>query len=223
MTDNVDLKKFKKDYLKGMKYEELKEKYNITQPELRKLIRNNKLKRNKSKAQIGNKNSVGNKGGTGAEPGNKNALTTGEYETIFKDVLTEDELLIYDKVDFEDNRMLLLEEYRILTIREKRMLARINEFQNKDKDLTIGSIRKRETKKRASIETETITEAEATINIIQKIEEGLTRVQDAKRKILETLQKLDDGNDKTLNVNVSSSNPLLESISRQLGGGKNGQ
>lgn len=219
MTEET-IKKIKKDYKKGMKYKDLMSKYNITQPELRSIIRNNKWKRTKN---AGHKNALGNKGGTGAEPGNKNALTTGEYETIFKDVLTEDELLIYDKVDFEDNRMLLLEEYRILTIREKRMLARINEFQNKDKDLTIGSIRKRETKKRASIETETITEAEATINIIQKIEEGLTRVQDAKRKILETLQKLDDGNDKTLNVNVSSSNPLLESISRQLGGGKNGQ
>ena len=119
--------------------------------------------------------------------------------------------------------MLLLDEYRILTVREKRMMARINKLQNKDKDLTIGSIRKRETRRKASVETETVTEAESTISLIQKIEEGLTRVQDAKRKCLETLQKLDNENDNTLNLNVSAVNPILESINRQLGGGLNGR
>lgn len=219
MTE-VDEKKFKKDYLNGMKYKELMAKYNITQSQLQSLVKKKKLKRDKSKAQIGNKNSVGNSGG--AKPNNKNAVTTGEYETIFKDVLTDDELEIYDQVDFEDNKLLLLEEYRILTIRERRMLSRINKLSNKDKDLTIGSIRKRETKKRASVETETVTEAESTINIIQKIEEGLTRVQDAKRKCLETLQKL-DSTDTPLNLNINATNPLLESINRQLGGGANGK
>lgn len=103
------------------------------------------------------------------------------------------------------------------------MMARINKLQNKDKDLTIGSIRKRETRRKASVETETVTEAESTISLIQKIEEGLTRVQDAKRKCLETLQKLDNENDNTLNLNVSAVNPILESINRQLGGGLNGR
>ncbi len=220
MTE-VNVKEFKKDYLNGLKYKELMDKYNITQPELQKLIRHNKLTRTKSQAQIGNKNSVGNNGG--AKENNKNAVTTGEYETIFKDVLTEEELEVYNIVDFQDNRMLLLDEYRILTVREKRMMARINKLQNKDKDLTIGSIRKRETRRKASVETKTVTEAESTISLIQKIEEGLTRVQDAKRKCLETLQKLDNENDNTLNLNVSAVNPILESINRQLGGGLNGR
>lgn len=47
-------------------------------------------------------------------------------------------------------------------------MARINKLQNKDKDLTIGSIRKRETRRKASVETETVTEAESTISLIQK-------------------------------------------------------
>ena len=75
MTE-VNVKEFKKDYLNGLKYKELMDKYNITQPELQKLIRHNKLTRTKSQAQIGNKNSVGNNGG--AKENNKNAVTTGE-------------------------------------------------------------------------------------------------------------------------------------------------
>ena len=99
MTE-VNVKEFKKDYLNGLKYKELMDKYNITQPELQKLIRHNKLTRTKSQAQIGNQNSVGNNGG--AKENNKNAVTTGEYETIFKDVLTEEELEVYNIVDFQD-------------------------------------------------------------------------------------------------------------------------
>ena len=62
---------------------------------------------------------------------------------------------------------------------------------------------RRETKKRATVETETITEAECTINIIQKIEEGLTRVQDAKRKCIETLHKMNI-DDKRLEIDLSN-------------------
>ena len=58
--------------------------------------------------------------------------------------------------------------------------------------------------------------------MIQRIEDGLTRVQEAKRKTLESLAKLNNNeDDKTLNVNLlGGSNPLLESINRQLGGNK---
>ncbi len=70
---------------------------------------------------------------------------------------------------------------------------------------------------------ETVTDAEPTLNMIQRIEDGLTRVQEAKRKVLESLAKLNTNEDnKTLNVNLLGSNPLLESINRQLGGGNNG-
>lgn len=78
-----------------MKYKDIIEKYNITHSELRSIIRKNKLTRTKSKAQIGNKNAVGNKGGHGTE-NNKNAVTTGEYESIYQDVLEEDEINLYN-------------------------------------------------------------------------------------------------------------------------------
>lgn len=215
MTE-AKIEQIKNDYLQGMKYNDIKQKYNITQAELRSIVYKYKLTRTKSKAQMGNKNALGNKGGTGAEIGNKNAVTTGEYENIYKDVLDEDELDLYENYQVNDVEQLLMEEYKILTIREKRMLKRIKKL-NEQKDMTIDFIRKKNSKS----ETETITEAEPTINLIQRIEEGLTRVQEAKRKCIESLNKINDGEDKTVNLNVVATNPLLESINRQLGGGAN--
>lgn len=215
MTE-AKIEQIKNDYLQGMKYNDIKQKYNITQAELRSIVYKYKLTRTKSKAQMGNKNALGNKGGTGAEIGNKNAVTTGEYENIYKDVLDEDELDLYENYQVDDVEQLLMEEYKILTIREKRMLKRIKKL-NEQKDMTIDFIRKKNSKS----ETETITEAEPTINLIQRIEEGLTRVQEAKRKCIESLNKINDDEDKTVNLNVVATNPLLESINRQLGGGAN--
>ncbi len=204
MTDK-DIKKIKKDYTAGLKYKEIQEKNNITNAQLIYLIQKNKWKRknNRSKVMRNNKNAKGNKGGPGAEFGNKRALTTGEYEDIFSTVFSEQEVKIYKDYELENKEKLLKEEYKILTIRELRMLDRIKILQDKDKDLTIDNIKKRETKRKATIETETVTEAECTINIIQKIEEGLTRVQDAKRKCIETLHKMNI-DDKRLEIDLSN-------------------
>lgn len=221
MTE-ADIKKIKKDYKRGMKYKDIIEKYNITHSELRSIIRKNKLTRTKSKAQIGNKNAVGNKGGHGTE-NNKNAVITGEYESIYQDVLEDDEIKLYKTLAVDDKEQLLINDYKILTIREKRMLMRIQRLKQQGKDMTIDFIRKKNTRTgKITEETETITEAEPTINMIQRIEDGLTRVQEAKRKTLESLAKLNNNeDDKTLNVNLlGGSNPLLESINRQLGGNK---
>ena len=66
MTE-AKIEQIKNDYLQGMKYNDIKQKYNITQAELRSIVYKYKLTRTKSKAQMGNKNALGNKGGTGAE------------------------------------------------------------------------------------------------------------------------------------------------------------
>lgn len=213
MTEET-IKKLKKDYKKGMKYNDLMSKYNITQSELRSIIRKNKLTRTKSNAQIGNKNAIGNKGGHPAEE-NKNAVVTGEYENIYKDVLEEDELELYENYEINDAEQLLIEEYKILTIREKRMLQRIKDIKSRGKDMTINYIRNEKGKS-----TKTITDAEPTINLIQRIEDGLTRVQEAKRRCIDSLLRLNNDDDRNLNENIKT-NTLLESINRQLGGGQN--
>lgn len=215
--NEANIENIKNDYLQGMKYNDIIDKYNITLPELRSIIRTNKLTRSRSEIKKGNTNSIGNKGGHAPE-GNKNSVVTGEYENIYKDVLEPEELELYKKIKTDDREQLLIEEYKILTIREQRMLKRIQELKQRGKDMTINFIRNKKSKS----EVETVTDAEPTLNMIQRIEDGLTRVQEAKRKVLESLTKINlENENKTLNVNITT-NSLLESINRQLGGGSNG-
>ena len=211
----IDIDKFKKDYLAGMTYKELMDKYNISNSSLRSLIQKEKLTRNKSEINMGNQNAVGNNGGAPEE--NKNAVITGEYEQIYAGVLDEDEIQIYNNLDLSNREDALINEYKILCIREKRMLQRIKDIKERGKDMIINSMRSESEKGK----TKTITNAESTINLIQRIEEGLTRVQEAKRKCIESLERL-NAKEEPLNVNVNNYS-LLESINRQLGGGTNEQ
>lgn len=189
MTQNKE-EKIKNDYLQGMRYKDIFKKYNITLPDLKKIIRKYNLTRDKSQVLKGNKNAKNNKGG---QPpiGNKNAVTTGEYESIFKNVLTDEEKSIFKKIKVENTDSLLLneyiEEYKLLTIRELRMMRRIMTLEQSERDMTIGSIKK---KNNSQGNIETTTEAEATLDKIQRIEDGLTRVTEAKRKSRENMIKL---------------------------------
>lgn len=174
-----------------MKYNDIFEKHNITLSDLKKIINKYKLTRNKSELYKGNQNAKNNRGGSG-KSNNKNAVVTGEYERIYKDTLTEDEKIIYNTytINQDDINNLLMNEYiaeyKDLMIRKIRMMKRIKELESKDRDMTIGAIKK----KNSGGNTETTTEAEPTINIIQRIENGITRVQEAMRKSRENMIKL---------------------------------
>ena len=186
------IENIKNDYLNGMTYKDIYKKHNITLSDLKKIIYKYNLTRNKSELYKGNKNAKKNKGGTGAASNNKNAVVTGEYEQIYKDVLTEEETKFYNNYTINDNDIdnLLLDEYtreyKILTIREMRMMNRIKILESKNSDMMINSIRK----KNNGGDTETITEAEAVSKTIARIEDGLTRVQESKRKSRENMLKL---------------------------------
>lgn len=80
---------------------------------------------NKGGAPPGNKNGVGNKGGA-APRGNKNALKTGEFETIFADTLSDEEKEIYSNLS-DNPSLILIEEVRLLKIRQHRMMKRIKD------------------------------------------------------------------------------------------------
>lgn len=71
-----------------------------------------------------NKNAVGNSGGS-APPGNKNALTTGQYETIMLDQLSDDEQAIFEGVT-DDPLITINTEIRQLKVRQYRITKRIN-------------------------------------------------------------------------------------------------
>jgi uncharacterized protein YjcR len=83
---------------------------------------------NKKGAPKGNQNAVGNRGNSRASPPkkNKNALKTGEYETIFEDLLSDEEKDIYSNLS-DDPFFVLSEEIKLLKIRQRRMMQRIKD------------------------------------------------------------------------------------------------
>lgn len=191
----MNVKNIKKDYMSGLKYKDIQEKNNITNSQLIYLIQKNKWKRksNRSEALKKNQNAKGNKGGPGATKGNKRALTTGEYENIFSGVFSEAEKTIFNDYKLKDKQTELLHELKILTIRESRMLDRIKVLENSGKDMVINNISKTNYQNTSSDIASSITThtyAENTIIAIQKIEDGLTRVQEARRRCIDSLNKI---------------------------------
>ena len=94
----------------------------------------NVTKRNRG-AQPGNRNAVGH-GGTGP-PGNKNAITTGEFEALLFDCLDDEEKCLAYSVP-EDKQRLLMQEIQLLTVRERRMLKRIEAIKGTADELPNG-------------------------------------------------------------------------------------
>lgn len=132
-------------------------------------------------APPGNKNAIGNKGGS-APKGNKNAVKTGEFEKIFFNTLAEEEKQLINILP-TDKETLLLQEIKLLTIRERRMLERIEELRKFDFTVV---------KRREGTEKDKYTgleEHQATLGQIQSVEDALTRVQARKQKAIDSLHK----------------------------------
>ena len=140
--------------------------------------------------QPGNKNAVGH-GGTGP-PGNKNAVKTGEFESLFFDTLTPDEQELIAVLP-RDKGELLLQEIQLLTVRERRMLQRVNDIKQAAEE---------QTKKKAEGMTKVkwkvgfgangpieVTEYEGVLGQIQSVEDALTRVQARKQKAIDSLHR----------------------------------
>ena len=87
-----------------------------------------------------NKNAVGNSGGS-APPGNKNALTTGQYETIMLDQLSEDEQAIFEGVT-DDPLVTINTEIHMLKVREYRINKRIKDVVQGMDDIEVQTYNK---------------------------------------------------------------------------------
>lgn len=191
IDDNNKISKIKKDYMSGKTYKQIAQKHNVTYNEVIYLVKKNKWKRksNLSKVKKGNQNAKGNRGGPGAEKGNTRALKTGEYETIYDDLLTDEEKAIMKQQEIYDKKYQIISEIKILSIRERRIMQKIK-IVNDGKDLTIIRMSKSASSYKGSGST-TTTEAESTINIMQRLEEALTRVQEAKRRYIDSYHKIE--------------------------------
>lgn len=131
-----------------------------------------------------------------------NALKTGEHQTIWADSLYDNELewLELVKLDVESQ---LNEEIKLMTIRERRMMHRIEELNQEDFSVSeileeseqgfgkAGAIDlRRESRKQVS-----------NLEQIQRIEEALTRIQEKKAKLLDLkwkMQHASEGDDGSL-------------------------
>lgn len=115
--------------------------------------------RKKKGGQLGNKNATG----FGAPKQNKNAVTTGEFETLFFDCLEPQELELVDTVVL-DKHLLLLQEIQLLTVREHRMLKRVEWLKGQGSSVEL-------------------------LEQIQNIENALTRVQASKQRAIDSLHR----------------------------------
>ncbi|KNF09313.1 hypothetical protein CLPU_3c00910 [Gottschalkia purinilytica] len=115
---------------------------------------------------------------------NKNAVKTGEHETIWLDTLDSEEIELIDRINLDKIKQ-IDEELRLFTIRERRMLKRIQELKNKDcivASRQAGIINNKETN---------LVEMTTALDKIHDIEEALTRVQAQKTKLIELKHKLE--------------------------------
>ncbi len=164
-------------------------------------------------APKGNKNAIGH----GGIPGNKNAEKHGGYSAIFFDTLEEDEHEMVSGMDF-DGEQLLLDEIALLTVRERRIMQSINKYRNTKGGQAVARIERFEDKRefdspedkelyeerqREKIENgdklpgrsvRLSTETEATYDIIQRLEEALTRCQAQKQRCIDSLNRLREQN-----------------------------
>ena len=160
------------------------------------LRKNTERSKRRKGGQPGNKNAEGH-GGNGP-PGNKNAVKTGEFEALFFDTLDVDEQKLIQTVQ-PDKEQLLLQEIQLLTVRERRMLKRIDQLRmlerqdpTSDSDSETVPPGMSVTEYSSDIEKGKLTELkkyEGILGQIQSIEDALTRVQARKQKAIETLHK----------------------------------
>lgn len=156
-------------------------------------------------APIGNKNGLGNNGG--APIGNKNALITGKYERIFKDCLDEEEQAACAELDTDELAQINL-ELELLTVRERRMMKRIQEYAKKKDDIEeritqvvgVSTLQNavydemtgqmKDSSVTTLIPKELVQMKRSTLDKLLKIEHHLTDIQAKKTKAIETKHRI---------------------------------
>lgn len=125
----------------------------------------------------------------GAPKRNQNSVTHGAYRTVYQDCLTNDELDLMSSLTYDEEQM-LTEQIALLTIRERRLLQSIMQYQ----DLELEQVHNRETESIRDIEgyteRETVRITASRIDVIGKLEAELTKVQGKKTKCIESLAKI---------------------------------
>lgn len=140
---------------------------------------------------------------------NRNAVKTGEHETIWKDAMSKEDQIMLDGID-TDTMIQLDEDIRLLSYREQRMLGYLKILQAQKDDPeqknvykmqnvpTIvevydeekGVTHKQKIMRLQKVLVEQVSRTKDLLNRILRVEEALTRVQGKKIKAVEAKNKI---------------------------------
>ena len=191
-------------YLKGKKLVEIASQLNLPEGTVRRWKsthkwdsersdKNSERSLKKKGGQPGNKNAAGNSGGAAPEQ-NKNAVTTGEFETLLFDCLDLEEQRLVQVVP-ENKQTLLMQEIQLLTVRERRMLKRIELLRSaadEENKLAVSETGMTAVSHKKGLEKDKETdlfEYRGKLGQIQNIEDALTRVQARKQAAIDALHR----------------------------------
>jgi hypothetical protein len=129
-------------------------------------------------------------GNAGPPDGNKNAVTHGLYERILFSAFEDEEIALWEnqKSDVMSN---LIVTIRIISIREFRMLKRIESLKNAGDFTVTEKTREHGEGEKGDKDMKTV-KREGTLGQIQAIESELTKVQTSKAKLLEFQHRLEN-------------------------------
>lgn len=144
--------------------------------------------------------------------GNKNAVKTGEYESIVRSALSDEEKQKFDSVSTTVDDQ-LDEQIRTAVFREYRMMKRIAEASNKDFH-TVEQKYKEGTTSEGPIDvTENV--EESNIELINRIEEALTRVQGKIARLI-NIKRKHQKNEPDVNVDIDNYISALEGEAKEV-------
>lgn len=131
----------------------------------------------------------------GGQKGNQNRYEHGLYANPTMDMIPRQELERLQRMDFEDEESIIIDEIILLTSRERQLLESIQKYQDQKNGLSLDGVTRRTvesegTKGSRSKQVETTTRTRDVFDVIQKLQTELTKVQKEKRQYLSELRIL---------------------------------
>lgn len=131
----------------------------------------------------------------GGQKGNQNRYEHGLYANPTMDMIPRQEQERLQRMDFEDEESIIIDEIILLTSRERQLLESIQKYQDQKNGLSLDGVTRRTvesegTKGSRSKQVETTTRTRDVFDVIQKLQAELTKVQKEKRQYLSELRIL---------------------------------
>lgn len=131
----------------------------------------------------------------GGQKGNQNRYEHGLYANPTMDMIPRQELERLQRMDFEDEESIIIDEIILLTSRERQLLESIQKYQDQKNGLSLDGVTRRTVESEGvkgsrSKQVETTTRTRDVFDVIQKLQAELTKVQKEKRQYLSELRIL---------------------------------